>query len=202
MPSQLSLPGIAAPTPPTDRLFFAVLPDDATAQEILHCAREVQRVLGLRSRLIDRRRLHLSLQHLGNHSGVPASLVDAARRAAAKVDFPAFDLYLDRALTFSGRAQKARNLPCVLTAASDQMISRLHGALGLAMRDCGIPAPLGSFTPHVTMFYDRAVVKERVIEPICLRVREFVIAHSRIGTGGPYELLGRFVMSTDAGRET
>lgn len=195
MSSQLGLPGIPPPTPPTDRIFFAVLPDDAAAQEILRCAREVQRVLALRSRLIDRRRLHLSLQHLGNHSGVPPSLVDLARRAAANVDFPAFDLCLDRALTFSGRAQKARNLPCVLTAASDGMISRLHGALGLAMRDCGIPAPLGSFTPHVTMFYDRAVVKERAIEPICFRVREFVIAHSRIGTGGPYELLGKWSLA-------
>lgn len=200
MPSQLRLPGIAAPAPETDRLFFALLPDDAAAREILSCGQEIQRTCGLQSRLIETHRLHLSLHHLGNHAGIPASWVNLVRRAAAKVDFPAFDLRLDRALTFSGRGREPRPLPCVLIASSDFGTPRLHRALGLAMRDCGIPVPLGSFTPHVTMFYDRAIIQERAIEPVCFRVREFVIVHSRIGTGRPYELLGRWRTRTDPPR--
>lgn len=197
MPSQLHLPGIAAPAPQTDRLFFALLPDVAAAQEILRCGQEIQRTYGLQSRLIETHRLHLSLHHLGNHAGIPPSWVNVVRRAAAKVDLPAFDLCLDRALTFTGRFREPRQLPCVLTASSDLGTPRLHRALGLAMRACGIPVPLGSFTPHVTMFYNRAVIEERAIEPIHFRVREFVIVHSRIGTGKPYELLGRWSLGRE-----
>ena len=197
MPSQLHLPGIVAPAPETDRLFFALLPDDATAQEILRCGQAIQRTYGLQSRLIETHRLHLSLHHLGNHAGIPSSWVNVVRRAAAKVAFPAFDLSLDRALTFTGRFREPRQLPCVLTASCDLGTPRLHAALGLAMRDCGIPVPLGPFAPHMTMFYDRAVIKECAIEPIHLRVREFVIVHSRIGTGRPYELLGRWSLGRE-----
>jgi len=197
MPSQLDLPGISAPAPETDRLFFALLPDDATAQEILSCGRDIQRAYGFQSRLIETHRLHLSLHHLGNHAGIPTSWVNVVRRAAAKVDFPAFDLCLDRALTFTGRFHEPRQLPCVLTASSDLGTPRLHRALGLAMRDCGIPVPLRALNPHVTIFYDRAVIEECAIEPIHFRVREFVIVHSRIGTGTPYELLGRWSLGRD-----
>lgn len=192
MPFQLHLPGIAAPAPETDRLFFALLPDDAAAHEILRCGQGIQRTYGLQSRMIETHRLHLSLHHLGDHAGIPSSWVNVVRRAAAKVDFPAFDVCLDRALTFSGRVHEPRQLPCVLTASSDLGTPRLQRALGLAMRDCGIPVPLRAFNPHVTMFYDRAVVEKCTIQPINLRVREFVVVHSRIGSGRPYELLGRW----------
>ena len=196
MPSQLRLPGIAAPAPETDRLFFALLPDDAATQEILRCGQEIQQKNGHQSRMIETHRLHLSLHHLGNHAGIPTSWVNVVRRAATKVNFPAFDLCLDRALTFSGRVREPRQLPCVLTTSSDLGTPRLQRALGLAMRDCGIPVPLRAFNPHITMFYDRAVVEECAIQPIHFRVREFVIVHSRIGTGRPYELLGRWSLGS------
>ena len=35
MPSQLCLPGIAAPPPETDRLFFALLPDSSAARKFM-----------------------------------------------------------------------------------------------------------------------------------------------------------------------
>jgi 2'-5' RNA ligase len=190
MSSQLSLPGITAPTPATDRFFFALLPDEAAAQSIHRCACELRRAYGLRSRLLVPHQLHLSLQHLGNHAGLPASWVDAARRAAARIDFPAFDLCLDRVLTFSGHVREPRPLPCVMTAATSVSLNRFHRSLGDAMRDCGLGVQSSSFTPHVTMFYDSVVIEERTIEQICFRVREFVIIHSLIGTGRRYELLG------------
>jgi 2'-5' RNA ligase len=198
MPSQLCLPGVAAAAPATDRLFFALLPEPAAAQAIQCCARKIQRTHGLQSRLIATHRLHLSLQHLGDHAGIPASWLDVVRRAAAKVDVPAFDLCLDRALTFSGRARESRQWPCVLTASSDSSTSRLHKVLGLAMRDCGIAVPLRAFTPHVTMFYDTSIIAERAVEPIAMKVNEFVIVHSRIGTGKPFELSGRWPLAASA----
>lgn len=192
MPSQLRLPGIAVPMPATDRLFFALLPDPTAAQEIHRRARDVQHAYALQSGLIEPHRLHLSLQHLGNHAGLPASCVDAARRAASRIDFPAFDLCLDRVFTFTGRGREIRPLPCVMTAASDVSLQQLHGALGIAMRDCGLVVQSRILTPHVTMFYDRTVIEGQVVEPVCFAVRDFVIVHSRIGTGQRYELLGRW----------
>ena len=192
MPSQLSLPGIAAPAPATDRLFFALLPDPTAAQEIQLRAREVRRAHGLQSRLIETHRLHLSLQHLGNHTGFPAPCAKAARAVAASIDFPAFDLCLDRVLTFNGRAREPRPLPCVMTAASDVSLHRLHRVLWLAMRERGLVVQSWTLTPHVTMFYDPVVIEERAVEPIYCRISEFVIVHSRIGTGLRYELSGRW----------
>lgn len=171
--------------------FFALLPDPTAAQEI-HCrARDVQDAYGLQSRLIETHRLHLSLQHLGNHAGLPASCIDAARRAASRIDFPAFDLCLDRVLTFTGRGRETRPFPCVMTAASDVSLHRLHKALGMVMRDCGLVVQSWTFTPHVTMFYDETVIEGHAVEPIYLAVRDLWIVHTRIGTGQRYELLGR-----------
>lgn len=192
MHTQLSLPGIAVPAPVTNRLFFALLPEPAVAQRIRHMAFGVQRQHGLRSRLIEAHRLHMSLYHLGDHAGVPRPWIYAARHAASRIEFPAFDIRLDHLLTFSGRAGKPRRLPCVLTTTPDAIIHRFHRALGSALRDCGLAIPSWGFTPHLTMFYDETVLDERAIEPIRFAVREFVIVHSRIGTGQPYELLGRW----------
>lgn len=33
------------------------------------------------------------------------------------------------------------------------------------------------------MFYDQAIVEARAMEPICFKVREFVIVHLRMGAG-------------------
>ena len=192
MPSQLCLPGIAAPPPETDRLFFALLPDPTAAQEIHSLASEVRRANNLKCRLTVKHRLHLSLQHLGDHAGFPTPWANAARRAAGRVSFPAFELQLDRMLTFSGRARERRPLPCVLTSTSDTCIHRLHEALVPAMQACGIAVRPRAFTPHVTMFYDETIIDERAVAPICFTVREFVIVHSRIRAGMPYQLLGRW----------
>ncbi|MGH8251230.1 MAG: 2'-5' RNA ligase family protein [Steroidobacteraceae bacterium] len=162
---------------------------------MLRRARETQRAYGLRSRLMEAHRLHLGLQHLGNHAGVPTVLASAARRAATSLDFPAFDLCLDRVLTFAGRGRQARPLPCVMAATSDARLHRLNNALGVAMRDCGLVVQSRGFTPHVTMFYDRAVIKDCAVEPVCFRVRELVIVHTRIGTGQRYRLLGRWPLA-------
>jgi 2'-5' RNA ligase len=48
------------------------------------------------------------------------------------------------------------------------------------------------FNPHVTLFYDTQIIEERAVEPIALQVREIVMVHNRLGTGLPYEILGRW----------
>jgi RNA 2',3'-cyclic 3'-phosphodiesterase len=192
MTAQLCLPGIGAAPTATDRLFFALLPDPAVTRRISACARALRRECGLHCRLLDERRWHLTLQHMGDHFGFPAPRFRAALDAAAQVEQPEFTLRLDRALTFTGRGTTKGPRPCVLTVQGEVEVCALHRSLGLAMRACGLAADLGTFTPHITLFYDCAVVEERRVEPIAFRVREFFIVHSRIGSGQPYRLIGRW----------
>lgn len=77
-------------------------------------------------------------------------------------------------------------------AASDVSLHRLHNALAIVMRDCGLVVQSWTFTPHVTIFYDQTVIEGHVVEPIYFAVRDLVIVHTRIGTGQRYELLGRW----------
>jgi RNA 2',3'-cyclic 3'-phosphodiesterase len=191
MATQLCLPGIGAAPTATDRLFFALLPDPVVRRQINACARALRHACGLHAPLLDERRCHLTLQHLGNHFGFPEARVRDALDAAAQVEQPAFNLRLDRALTFTGRGAASRPRPCVLTMSSEAEVRALHRSLGLAMCACGVPARARAFTPHITLLYDAAVVAERAIEPIVFRVREFFIVRSRIGSGQRYELLGR-----------
>jgi hypothetical protein len=58
---------------------------------------------------------------------------------------------------------------------------KLHFALGEAMKRARMGRHLRShFTPHMTLLYDSRVVPERRIEPVLLKVRDFVLVHSII----------------------
>ena len=64
--------------------------------------------------------------------------------------------------------------------------------LGDSLRRRGIPAEKTTFTPHITLSYDKHEVEEEaLIAPIKWTVREFVLIKSFIGKGR-YEVLGRW----------
>ncbi|HVR56070.1 MAG TPA: 2'-5' RNA ligase family protein [Pseudolabrys sp.] len=190
--SQLALPGIAALKAPINRFFFAVLPDHETGCRIHQYARTILGTYGLHSKLIHLQRLHLSLQHLGDFAGVPRAWIEMAQLSAERVDTSEFDLMLDSALTFGGREKSTQQQPCVLMASDATAFRDLHIRICRAMQSHGVDIPDRRITPHVTMFYDHAVVKARPVDPIILRVREFVIVHSRSGTGQPFGIVGRW----------
>jgi len=54
--------------------------------------------------------------------------------------------------------------------------------LGLAMARAGLGKLADkSFTPHVTMLYDKRLVAEQAISPITWTVRGFTLIHSLLG---------------------
>jgi 2'-5' RNA ligase len=64
-------------------------------------------------------------------------------------------------------------------AGSESLIA-FQQALGAAMLRAGL-RPDRSFTPHVTLLYDDALVTETPIEPIRWTVGELVLVHSLLG---------------------
>lgn len=194
MSTQFTLPDIGAVPEPTDRLFFAVLPDTAAAERITQLARHLRGEHGLQGRPLEVERLHLSLQGLGDHVGMPSQLVECASQAAAKVALPSFSASFDRVLSFAGKSHRPGSRALVMTSSEGLAgLQMLYKTLTVALQTAGaLRRAAASFTPHVTLLYDRQRVAERTIEPVGWTVREFVLVHSLVGQNRPYTLLGRW----------
>jgi RNA 2',3'-cyclic 3'-phosphodiesterase len=176
---QLSLAGLVE-NRPTDRLFFALFPDADAAGRIARLAQSLRGEHGLHGRPHDAARLHVTLHHLGDYAGVPQHLVDKARRAAAQLSMPEFEVAFDSVSSFSGRPG---NRPFVLRGdLGVASLVAMQAALGESMKAAGLAEwTKGSFTPHVTLLYDDLGVAPQAIEPIRWTAREFVLVHSELG---------------------
>ncbi len=195
MTEQLSLVGLP-PARVTDRLFFAVFPDPASAARIEALAQQLRIELKLRGRCIARERLHATLHHLGDHVGLPCGLLDAACSAANALVATAFDLVFDQVGSFrSGRGKR----PLVLRGST--------GTTGLVaiqrkLGDCLSASGLGRcvehrFTPHMTLLYDQADVAERSLPPVSWRADEIRLVHSLLGRT-EHRVLGRWSLPESA----
>lgn len=168
------------PAAPSDRLFFAVYPDAATAERIAALAAALRERHALRGRPLASERLHVTLHHLGDHVGVPNDIVRAAGEAASRSASAAFEATFERAMSFAARTDKR---PFVLLG--DKRVApliELQRSLGEAMKASGLArwvAP--QFTPHVTLLYDGKILPAEAVEPIRWRVKEFVLVHSLLG---------------------
>jgi RNA 2',3'-cyclic 3'-phosphodiesterase len=180
MPEQLSLPGIDPPRPPTDRLFFALLPDAAAAARIAALARRLRGEVGLKGRPLATGRFHVTLHFCGDHVGFPEALAASLQRAADRISLPPFPVRFDRAGSFAGRPRKR---PFVLLGGGG--LARLHAMrdlLGEAMTAQGLGSLVDArFTPHVTLLYDDLRAPEAQVEPIEWMAQEFVLIDSLLG---------------------
>jgi 2'-5' RNA ligase len=179
MSQQSSLPGFA-PAAATDRLFLAIFPDHETAEQLAvlaatQCARQ-----GLRGRPLAPGRFHVTLFHLGDSAGLRQDVVDAASKAASRVQTASFELGFDQVASFAGRRDK---LPFVLKAGSGNAALRaFHVELAAQLRVAGLAAFAGgNFEPHVTLAYDACMVAPATVAPVAWRAREFVLVHSLLG---------------------
>lgn len=169
-----------APPVPTDRLFFALFPDDETASRIATLAASECERHGLHGKPLRSDRLHVTLFHLGDWAGLPGQVVAAASRAAMALRESPFELAFDTVASFAAhRAQK----PFVLKAASgNEALRGFHAVLARGMGQAGLAQwTRGSFEPHVTLAYGQQLVPPRSVEPIAWRAREFVLVHSLLG---------------------
>ncbi|HJU07993.1 MAG TPA: RNA 2',3'-cyclic phosphodiesterase [Rhodanobacteraceae bacterium] len=164
-------------------MFFAVHPDPQAAQRIVELATTLRAKHGLRGKSIPANRVHITLHHLGDHCGLPESLIETASSAAAGIAMPPFQVALDCVGNFPGRGKR----PCVLrsgAADANQVLHALQSDLGARLRDAGLGRHVERrFTPHVTLLYDEREVGPEIVQPIAWTVRTFALVHSLLGRG-------------------
>lgn len=187
---QASLDGFDAPARPTDRLFFALFPDAATARQACGLAAELRAQHGLAGKPLQAERVHVTLCHLGDFVGLQPSLVEGARRAAESLDEPAFDVRLERVGSFVGQPSR---LPLVALGDDGvQALKAFQARLDQALRRQGVlRGSPGHFVPHLTLLYDDRRVPQQPIEPLQWRATDFALVRSLLGQTR-YELLGRW----------
>ena len=185
MPDQLWLPGLEAPPVPTDGLFFAVLPDANTAGGIAKLAQQICGEARPKRKPFAAKRLHVTLQHLGNFAGgLPQGRVDAAIKAAASIRMEPFSVEFDHVSSFAPKPQPG---PWVLRGGEGVVgLHTLHEALVLALQNAGFghraALPNAShFTPHVTLAYGMPWIAARPVDAAGWNVRELVLIHSLLG---------------------
>ncbi|MGV8961313.1 MAG: RNA 2',3'-cyclic phosphodiesterase [Stenotrophomonas sp.] len=172
---------------PTERLFFAVMPDAQTAARIVEIAAGLRDEHGLSGRLLARERLHITLHHLGDYAGLPPSLLARVQQMAARVRLPEFEVCFDQVGSFAGHRQN----PFVLRSEGGaELLQGLHRELVRCLQGVGGKSE-HAFTPHLTLLYDARRLPVQPVQPIRWWVREFVLIRSFLGQTR-YQVEGRW----------
>jgi 2'-5' RNA ligase len=158
---------------PTDRLFFAVLPDTQAAGRIARTAGHLRASHGLTGRAVRPEHFHVTLCGVDQGIGLSFDRLENAKACAAEVIMPSFRVCFDRAESFKNGALVLRGDEG--TIGLDILQQRLSDALD------DEPRKARRFTPHVTLLRDDHHVAEQHIEPIEWTVREIVLVHSLLG---------------------
>lgn len=158
---------------PTDRLFFAALPDPQTAVRISDLACRLKIGHELTGRLLRPEHFHVTLFHVGDSEGLSSKVVDSAVECAASVTMPSFKVAFDRVGSFKNGAFVLRGEEG--TIGLEVLQQRLSDTLDAR------PGRARPFTPHVTLLRDSQKVEEHDIQPIEWTVKEIVLVHSLLG---------------------
>lgn len=194
MTDQLSFFGLEAEEkrPPTDRLFFGIIPDATAAARIADVAGALRARHRLAGKPLLTERFHITVSHLDDFAGLPERVIAAALDAGASVKASPFEVVFDRAASFQNRSD---NKPFVLLGGDGLAPLRsFQQTLSMAMARVGLGRYVErSFTPHVTLLYDGSLVPEEPVEPIRWTVRELVLVHSLLGQT-KHVALGRWTL--------
>ena len=189
MSEQLSLPGLAAA--PTDRLFFALMPEAPAAAQAGELVETLRGACRLTGRALPPKRLHVSLHHVGDFAGLPDDVVARAKQAGDGLKQQGFAIRFERAGSF---LRKQRTLPLVLRGGAGVIpLIAFQDALGKALTYAGF-RPASHYTPHMTLLYDSRYVEARDVPPVEWSAKDFVLIRSFIGKSR-YETLGHWALT-------
>jgi RNA 2',3'-cyclic 3'-phosphodiesterase len=172
----------------TQRLFFALWPEQPTAAAFAALAQDAVAECGGRATASDN--LHLTLAFLGDQ---PSRIAHQLTLAAGHISSPAFDLVFDRV----GSWRKSeiiwagvQNAPASLTALRSAL-ARALAASGIALDD--------RFAVHVTLARRADAITGRALTvPITWRVNAFALVASELSSTGPrYRVLSRWPLAKD-----
>jgi 2'-5' RNA ligase len=170
------------------RLFFALLPDAPARAEIGRLARMLKGVHSSYADLIAPGNLHVSLFFIDAFRGaMPERLLAGALAAGAAVRGAPFALTFNQTGTFAKPGEtKRKSYPFVLFGDRDAGAAlTLRRAVGAAMRSNGLGyavKDVNAFAPHVTLWWDEAIVEAHPVAPVSWTARELVLIDSARGT--------------------
>lgn len=171
-------------------LFFAILPDWASANHAVEVGESARRRNGLLGDPLKRSNLHVSLQGVGLfYDALPRAIVAKAEAAASMMREAALDVRFDLVGSYPRTSDTS---PFVLHSKAHQLrLVAFHRALGEAMKRHGLRRVSRTLTPHMTLLYDGLVLPATEVEPVAWTAREFVLIHSFVGLGR-HDVLGRW----------
>ena len=172
--------------PTTQRLFFALWPDDAVRAQLRAAQDAMPRRGGRPVHVED---IHVTLAFLGQVDAQHRACMEAA---AAGVRGAPFELVIDRQ-GYWPRPRVAWCAPAELPAALRGLVQCLNRAL----RPCGFEPERRPYSPHVTLFRDARAVPEGPLErPVRWPCRDFVLVATSPVPGGPrYRVLARWPLA-------
>lgn len=160
---------------PTDRLFFAMIPDDGTIERIAALRREIREKSGIVGKEVPPEHLHVTLWHVGDDFfPPPPELIAALVRRAGYVEMPSFRISFTRAMRLGGGA---------FVLCGDEGVAGLELLSG-RLRDVLISPGMKKrrpFMPHMTLLRTEKMLPPQEIEPITWTAHEIVLVHSLLG---------------------
>ncbi len=173
-----------------DTWFFALQPLAPAREKICQLQDELGTRHGFCGYRVKPENLHVSLHAIGAGRTLPESRLKAACAAASALVFESFEFTLDHARSFTNKRDKK---PFVLSAdGASAALKPFHQALGAALERHGAGDLVGSsFTPHLTLFWEHALIERHAVTPIRWTVTEFVLVHSHTGKAS-HEVVGRW----------
>ena len=172
---------------PTERLFFAVLPDEHTAERITELAYSLCEQHQLNGHVIEPERLHITLHHIGDYAVLPPSLLGKVRQAARRVRRPEFQVCLDQVGSVTG---SDRHPYVMRSETGEELFVALQQELARCMAGI-VGKPARASRPHLTLLYDSRRLPVQPVQPLRWWVREFVLVRSFLGQSR-YQIEGRW----------
>jgi 2'-5' RNA ligase len=178
-PGTGALPGFDLAIP-TDRLFLAVFPDPTYAARFETFAARHLAARGISGKPVEASRLHVTLFHLGDYTELPPGLANQAAGVLSRLQRKPFTIQFDQIGSFGNRSAYG---DFVLTASSgNEALHALHLQLAAHLSAAALGQHTkGSFTPHMTLAYNKPAVPFRQIEPVIWPAHEVVLIHSLLG---------------------
>ena len=159
----------------TDRLFFALIPDEKTVEAICGTRRHLCEATGISGTEVLPEHLHVTLWHVGDAAEPPLpEAIDALVERASQVDLPCFRVSFTRAKSLAKGAFVLCGGKSV--AALKTLSTRLRDVLSEPGAEKRKP-----FTPHMTLLRSETLAPPRDVSPVTWTAREIVLVHSLPG---------------------
>lgn len=173
------------------KLFFALRPDEETAERIACFATAEHEAHGLKARLRPSRIFHITLHYFGYFDGEPdPQVLSLAHRAASEVVMPAFDLSFDTFISWGD--ERATKHPFVLGGGQGlEAVRALRDVLVDRLVAHGAAKPERDYEPHLTLRYDKRPAPVWPVDLPGWTASEFVLVKSAQGETR-HDVIGRW----------